>query len=67
MEKENNLTGNTTLQDLINMGLTQESIESITGIAIENTQILLRDYAEDNDLSYGEVKEDVEGLLSALN
>ena len=67
VEKENNLTGNTTLQDLINMGLTQESIESVTGIAIENTQILLRDYAEDNDLSYGEVKEDVEGLLSSLN
>lgn len=67
VEKENNLTGNTTLQDLINMGLTQESIESITGIAIENTQILLRDYAEDNDLSYGEVKEDVEVLLSALD
>ena len=67
VEKENNLTGNTTLQDLINMGLTQESIESVTGIAIENTQILLRDYAEDNDLSYGEVKGDIEVLLSSLN
>jgi hypothetical protein len=67
VEKENTLTGNTTLQDLINMGLTQEALESLTGIAIDNTQILLRDYAEDNDLSYGEIKSDVELLLSNLD
>jgi hypothetical protein len=49
------------------MGLTQEALESLTGIAIDNTQILLRDYAEDNDLSYGEIKSDVELLLFNLD
>ena len=58
-ESDDNYSGNTSLQDVINSGITLEEIETITGISISDTNILLRDYAEDNGLSYGGLKEDL--------
>ncbi len=59
-ESDGNYSGNTTLQDVINSGITLEEIEMITGIEISEKNILLRDYAEDNGLSYGGLKEDLQ-------
>lgn len=64
-ESGNTISGNTTLQDLINLGLTIEQIETVSGIKISDTNMLLRDYAENNGLSYGGLKEDIEVLLNS--
>lgn len=63
-ESGTSITGNTTLQDLINQGLTQADIESITGIKITNTYDLVRSYCEDNGLSYGTIKSQLEAALA---
>ncbi len=57
-----NYSGNTSLQDVINSGISQAEIEAISGITITNTSLLLRDYAEDNGLSYGGLKEDLQAF-----
>lgn len=59
------ISGNTTLQDLINQGLSKESIEEITGIKITNTYDLVRTYCEDNGLSYGTIKSQLEAKLGS--
>jgi hypothetical protein len=64
VEEDEGVSGNTTLQDLINSGLTLEQLEEIGGTKIEDTNIYLKDYAEENGLSYGFVKDQVNILLS---
>lgn len=64
VEENESVSGNTTLQDLINSGLTLEQLEEIGGTKIEDTNIYLKDYAEENGLSYGFVKDQVNILLS---
>ena len=64
VEEDEGVSGNTTLQDLLNSGLTLEQLEEIGGTKIDDTNIYLKDYAEENGLSYGFVKDQVNILLS---
>ena len=64
-ESDGNYSGNTTIQDVINSGISLEEIETITGVQVTDVYLLLRDFAEGNGLSYGGLKEDLSAYYDA--
>ncbi|MDD2497776.1 MAG: 4Fe-4S binding protein [Desulfitobacteriaceae bacterium] len=58
-EVTGNISGNTTVEDIIGFGLTLEEIEKIMGIKIQNTNMPIRSLCEQNNLSFGTVKAEI--------
>jgi len=53
-----NVTGRTTIQELLDGGITEEKFEEVTGIKVpEDKSILVRDFVIDKGIEFGEVKD----------
>ncbi|MGI6711809.1 MAG: hypothetical protein ACOX4L_03620 [Bacillota bacterium] len=50
------ISGKTTVKDVINFGLTLKEVEEIMGMEIKNTNLPIRDLCEQNGLSFGTIK-----------
>lgn len=55
--------GKTTVQEVINAGLTIEEIEEVMGISIENRSIMIRDLCSENELVFSEIKDTLNSIL----
>jgi len=52
------VTGSTTIQDLLDAGVTEENFEEITGFKVpEDKSILLKDFAADKGIEFKEIKD----------
>jgi len=58
------INGTTTLQNIIDMGLTQTELETILGVKIQFTNQLFKDFCADKGLSYGSMKTLVQTALT---
>lgn len=62
-EGEAMVRGKTTFADLLDWGLTQAQIEAIIGGPMPNRLTLLRDYCQQNGLSFGQIKAELQAAL----
>lgn len=59
------LSGNTTLQNIIDMGVPQDELETLLGAKIELTNQLFKDFCTDKGLSYGTMKTVVQNAINS--
>jgi hypothetical protein len=53
-----NVTGKTTIQELLNGGISEEKFEEVTGFKVpEDKSVLVRDFVIDEGIEFGEVKD----------
>lgn len=57
------IKGKTTVEDLIDWGLTLEEIEAVLGIEVPNTNMVIRDLCTANGLEFGEIKVEFGDLM----
>ena len=65
-EEEFKVSGQTTFQDLLDWGLTQETIETVIGIAMPDPSLRLRDYLNGTGVRFSEVKDKLQAELDKL-
>ena len=53
---ERTITGKTTFQELLDWGVSMESIQIILGGSIANTGLIIKDYATSNGLAFSDIK-----------
>ena len=63
-DEEPIIKGATTFTQLIDMGIDQSAIEKIIGAPIEQKNQVIRDYCVANDLSFSEIKIELEALFN---
>ncbi|GAG36463.1 unnamed protein product, partial [marine sediment metagenome] len=52
------VTGRTTIQELLDFGITEEKFEEITGFKVpDNKSVFVRDFIIDKGLEFGETKD----------
>lgn len=62
-EGSTTVTGNTTVADAIDLGLTITMIEETLGVEVANDQITIRDLCNNNSLAFSEMKDKLNKLL----
>jgi hypothetical protein len=60
------IRGRTTFQNLLDLGLPQETIEQVIGGPMPDPSILVRTYCEENGLDFETVKENLQTELDSL-
>jgi hypothetical protein len=61
------ISGQTTFQDLLDWGLTRETIETVAGIAMpDDTSLRLREYLSGNGVRFSEVKAKLQDKLDEI-
>ncbi|MEA2087508.1 MAG: hypothetical protein U9O91_05370 [Candidatus Caldatribacteriota bacterium] len=56
--EEFKVTGKTTIQELLNGGVTEEKFEEVTGFKVpDDKSVLVKDFATDKGIEFGEVKD----------
>lgn len=58
------VTGKTTFKDLLDQGVTEENIKSVTGGKMGPASAVIRDWAAANGLTFSELKEGLQAFLS---
>lgn len=66
-ETDYEIKGKTTFQEVIGWGITKEEIETIVGQKIGITTKIIKEFCEEKDLSYEEVKTGIVELLDSKN
>ena len=64
-EEEPAINGGTTFQQAMDAGLTREQIEAIIGATMPAANMAIRDYCQQNGLSFSEIKAQLSDALSA--
>ena len=59
------IKGNTTFREVMDWGVSQDTIETIIGGPIPNALFTVKDYCLENDLSFGEIKESLQAEVPA--
>lgn len=55
--------GKTTVADIISWGVSKEEIEAVLGVDVANENLLIKDICTQNDLSFSEMKSELNDLL----
>jgi hypothetical protein len=67
-EKESrSISGKTTFEDLLNMGLTEKEIADVLGDKTFEPQSTVKSYCESKGLPFGQVKKSLEALFKAAD
>jgi hypothetical protein len=66
-EEGEGVNGNTTVQDVINQGLTIEQVETILTVEVPNPNLSIKFICDENNLSFGKIKTAISDAIHALD
>jgi hypothetical protein len=66
IEEEMKVSGTTTFQDLLDWGLTQETIETVMGLPMPDPSLLIRDYLRGQSVQFSVIKVALQAELDQL-
>lgn len=58
--------GKTTVQDILNAGISKDELEDILGVKVDNNTMLIRDICTNNELSFSDIKIQLNEAISRL-